>query len=81
VKNNELLIATRAELDEAKRGEMCAEMQRILRDEGGYVVPMFANLLMATSDKVGFKNVMGIEMDGLRACERWYLSNIQLVEV
>ena len=69
---NELLIAARAELDEAKRREMYAEMQRILRDEGGSVVPMFANLLMAASDKVGFKNVTGIEMDGLRACERWY---------
>ena len=72
MKNNELLIAARAELDEAKRREMYAERQRILRDEGGSVVPMFANLLMATSDKVGFKNVTGIEMDGLRACERWY---------
>ncbi|TIQ59319.1 MAG: peptide ABC transporter substrate-binding protein, partial [Mesorhizobium sp.] len=32
---NELLVAARSELDDAKRSEMYAEMQSICRDDGG----------------------------------------------
>jgi peptide/nickel transport system substrate-binding protein len=70
---NELLKAARAELDNAKRREMYVEMQRIVRDEGGSIIPMFANLLMATSTKVGFENVAAnFDLDGLRTPERWW---------
>ena len=70
---NELLINARAELDNKKRRKMYVEMQRIMRDEGGSVIPMFANLLMATSPKVVAKNVAAnFDLDGLRAPERWY---------
>ena len=40
---NQLLVEARAELDDAKRSEMYAEMQQIIRDEGGSVVPFFRN--------------------------------------
>jgi hypothetical protein len=34
---------------------------------------MFANLLMATSTKVGFENVAAnFDLDGLRTPERWW---------
>jgi peptide/nickel transport system substrate-binding protein len=70
---NELLKAARAELDNAKRREMYVEMQRLVRDEGGSIIPMFANLLMATSTKVGFENVAAnFDLDGLRTPERWW---------
>jgi peptide/nickel transport system substrate-binding protein len=70
---NELLVAGRAELDDAKRREIYFEMQKILSDEGGTVVPMFANYVMGLSDKVKH-DVMGANwsMDGFRCVERWW---------
>jgi len=57
---NKLLVEARAELDEAKRQEMYAEMQRILRDEGGAVVPMFANAIDGRNDQVAHGKVSSI---------------------
>lgn len=73
---NELLVAARAELDEAKRRSMYVEMQRIVRDDGGVVVPMFAADLAATSSKVSHGPVSANwELDGLRAPERWWFNS------
>ena len=70
---NELLVTARAELDEKKRRGMYVEMQRIVRDEGGVVVPMFSADLAATSDKIGHdKLAANWELDGFRAPERWW---------
>ena len=49
---NKLLVEARAELDEAKRREMYVEMQGIVSNEGGVVVPMFNNYVFAMSTKV-----------------------------
>jgi len=72
---NRLLKEARAELDEVKRQEMYVEMQRIVRDEGGVVIPMFANYVMGLSDKVQHGE-MGAnwDLDGLRAVERWWFA-------
>ena len=71
---NTLLVKARAELDEAKRREMYFEMQAILNDDGGVIVPMFANYVFATTDKVstgeGFAS--NWDMDGERWMERWW---------
>ncbi len=71
---NELLVAARGELDEGKRRGMYVEMQRIVSDEGGVVVPLFANYVMAMSDKVKHeKNVAANwDLDGFKAVERWW---------
>jgi peptide/nickel transport system substrate-binding protein len=72
---NQLLKDARAELDDAKRRKMYVEMQRIVRDEGGSVIPIFYNLLMATGEKVMFENVAGnFDLDGLRCAERWWFA-------
>ena len=70
---NMLLNVARAEVDEAKRREMYAEMQQIVRDEGGAIVPMFASYVFATSDKVATPEQMGSnwDLDGERWMERW----------
>jgi peptide/nickel transport system substrate-binding protein len=70
---NELLVAARSELDDAKRREMYFEMQKILSDEGGVVIPMFANYVMGLSNKVKHDK-MGANwtMDGFRCIERWW---------
>ena len=74
---NELLVAARAEIDEARRAEMYAEMQQILHDDGGTIVPMFRNWLFATADTVAHGPSMtgNITLDGGRAAERWWFTS------
>ena len=70
---NELYKKARTELDETKLQEMYTEMQRICRDEGGAVIPLFANDIMAASSKLKFDGVAAnIELDGGRLTERWW---------
>ena len=70
---NVLLTEARAQLDTDKRREMYAEMQQIVRDEGGVIVPMFASYVFATSEKVATPAQMGSnwDLDGERWMERW----------
>ncbi len=72
---NKLLIEGRAELDDAKRREIYFEMQKIVRDEGGVVVPMFNNYVFAMSDKVQHDEMAGNwDLDGNKAMERWWFA-------
>ena len=70
---NTLLVEARAELDEARRRAMYAEMQQIVRDEGGVIVPMFASYVFATSDKLVLSEQIASnwDLDGERWMERW----------
>ena len=64
---NQLLVEARAMLDESKRREMYVEMQRIVHNEGGTLVPIFASDLMATTDRLRHGPLAtNIQMDGLR---------------
>ncbi|MCL6286097.1 ABC transporter substrate-binding protein [Ruegeria sp. 2012CJ41-6] len=71
---NELLVKGRSELDESVRAGIYHEMQQIVSDEGGTVIPMFANHIMSVSDKIGVPDKVGgdWELDGGRAIERWW---------
>lgn len=77
---DQLIIGARAELDENLRAEMYREAQMIIRDEGGHVVPAFANLVQVVSDKVGVPknnaggwNIAGSwELDGGHFVKRWW---------
>jgi len=71
----QLLVQSRAELDEAKRADMYREMQILVRDEGGVIAPMFANSVMARNDKVGHGDLSWIRpADGRRILERWWVA-------
>jgi len=78
--NNErfekLLVEARAELDAAKGRDMYVEMQQLVRDEGGFVCPVFKNWLVATSDKIGIPEKIGGDapVDGNRNAERWWFA-------
>jgi peptide/nickel transport system substrate-binding protein len=50
---DELLIAARGELDQAKRKAEYSEMAHIIRDEGGLILPMFNDFVSGVSDKIG----------------------------
>ncbi len=71
-----LLVEARAELDEPKRRAMYHEMQAIVSDDGGAVVPMYANYVDARSDKVahGDKVATNWELDGWKVLERWWFA-------
>ncbi|MCB8838593.1 ABC transporter substrate-binding protein [Aurantimonas sp. VKM B-3413] len=74
---NKLLVEARSELDEKKRAEMYAEMQRLVRDEGGVVLPMFANYVDGLRKNVGHgKIASNWDLDGLRAAERWWFTDV-----
>ena len=70
---DKLRVEARAELNTVKRREMYAEMQRILRDEGGLVCPVFANQVFVTTDKVQVPDKIGGNwgVDGYKNTERW----------
>jgi peptide/nickel transport system substrate-binding protein len=72
-KFNQLLIEARAELDTKKRAQQYFEMQQICRDEGGTIIPMFAQIVEGLSDKIGHGTISGhMEADGQRNAERWW---------
>jgi peptide/nickel transport system substrate-binding protein len=70
----ELLVAGRAELDQAKRREIYVEMQTILHNEGGAVTPLFTSYVAAASDKLHIPEQMSSnwEIDGQKCYERWW---------
>jgi len=75
---NVILVEARAELDDAKRGEMYAEAQMIVSDEGGTIVPFFTNYLFASSPNL-VRASEGLSgdwtLDGFRSAERWWYSS------
>lgn len=72
---NKLLVDARAELNTEKRRQMYYEMQEICRNDGGTVVPMFNQMVEASSSKMAHGPISGhMAMDGMRTPERWWLA-------
>lgn len=73
---DKLLIEARAELEENKRRDMYFEMQKILNEEGGSAIPMFASYVFGVGDNVGLPENIATnwDMDGERWMERWWLT-------
>ncbi len=74
-KFNGLVRAARTELDDAKRQAMYYECQTLVNDDGGALVPMFANYISGVSKKVGQPDVRSttFDLDGLKCAERWWI--------
>lgn len=73
---NALLVQARPELDQAKRGEMYSEMQRLVSDEGGTIIPAFGQTVSAINARVQRPDAVSQlwSLDGLRFVERWWLA-------
>ena len=73
---NELLLLAKAELDQAKRTEMYREMQQLARDDGGTILPLFANFVYARNKKVrhGPNLAPNWHIDGARGTSRWWFA-------
>ncbi|KQV38414.1 MULTISPECIES: ABC transporter substrate-binding protein [unclassified Rhizobium] len=60
---DKLLLQARSELDDAKRKELYHTMAVIVRDEGGLILPVFNDYIMAASASVkGFVDDIGNDM-------------------
>jgi peptide/nickel transport system substrate-binding protein len=54
---------------------MYGEMQLLVRDEGGVVIPVFTSYVFAMADKVQHGPMWGNwDLDGLRLVERWWMA-------
>jgi peptide/nickel transport system substrate-binding protein len=73
---NELLLEARSELNEDLRREQYFEMQQIVSDEGGIIIPMFANYVGAYSAALAHPEQVASNWrnDGHRLGERWWFS-------
>jgi peptide/nickel transport system substrate-binding protein len=73
---NKLLIQARAELDTKRRAEMYREMQVLLRDESGLLVPFFRNTVTARRSQVEHGGQLSVDwpLDGARCAERWWFA-------
>jgi peptide/nickel transport system substrate-binding protein len=76
VKFNGIVKEARAELDVDKRRAMYAETQQLISDDGGAVVPMFANHIHANNKKIAHhEDVAGNwSSDGGKYAERWWFA-------
>jgi peptide/nickel transport system substrate-binding protein len=72
---NELLLAARAETDDAKRAPMYAEAQQLVHDDGGQIVLMFNNYVGVLSTKLGHNEFNSdLDHDGGYMYERWWMA-------
>jgi len=73
---NKLLIEGRAELNQVKRREIYIEMQKIVHNDGGSVIPMFMSYVAAASTKIQLPDQMASnwELDGEKLAERWWFA-------
>lgn len=71
---NVVLREAKAELDDVKRAEMYREMAMLAHNDGGTVIPFFPNFVYARRKNVkhGENLAASWQMDGARACSRWW---------
>jgi len=70
---NALLIEARTELDSEKRREMYWEMQQIVRDDGGTIIPTYAQYVDARRTSVAHGPLgANRNLDGWKSMERWW---------
>jgi peptide/nickel transport system substrate-binding protein len=73
---DKLLVTARQEADEAKRRQMYYDLQTFTSEDGGALIPIFANSVYAMTNKVQHQPAVAgnWELDGGRAIERWWMA-------
>ena len=72
---DELVIAARAELDEAKRASQYREVQELVSQNFGNVVWAFGSDVAVVNKKIGYGQIGGgWEMDGGHCIKRWWMN-------
>jgi len=71
-----ILAEARSEQDEDKRRSMYYELQELVHNDGGVVIPVFASFLHAASDRLGHGKVSGISyMDYFHLARKWWFKS------
>lgn len=74
-KFDKLLVDARTELKDERRGEMYAELQQILHDEGGANVLMFNDYVSAHSTKLAHGQLnSNLDLDGGCVFRKWWFA-------
>lgn len=73
---NQLVDMARSETDTSKRRTIYHECQAIINDDGGALIPMFANNIHGVSKKIGHEEKVAgnWEFDGNKCAERWWFT-------
>jgi len=73
---NALVLEARSELNPDKRRTLYAECQALIRDDGGAVVPMWANHIHGVSKKLAHDEAVAgnWQNDGNKNVERWWFA-------
>lgn len=73
---NAVVVEARSELDQQRRQELYSEAQRLLQDDGGAIVAMWANYIHAHAKNLGHGTVAANWVnDGLKLPERWWFTD------
>lgn len=74
---NELLVQARPELDQDRRAEIYGEMQKIVKEEGGALIPAFGQYVSAMSTAVQMPEAVSEmwDLDSQRFIERWWMAS------
>lgn len=73
---NTLLKEARSELNTQKRHLQYVEMQRLVHNDGGVIIPMFADYVEGATSKLQHGTSAGnLELDGQRLAERWWFKS------
>ncbi|MGE3149012.1 MAG: ABC transporter substrate-binding protein [Pseudorhodoplanes sp.] len=73
---DDLVTRARAELDTGKRREYYYAAQRIINEEHGFIIPLFANYVFGRSKKLAHKGALSSDrsLDGAKLVERWWFA-------
>ncbi len=73
---NDLLLQARAELDQPRRAEMYGEMQKIVKEDGGALIPAFGQYVSAMSTSIAMPEHISEmwDLDSQRFIERWWMA-------
>jgi peptide/nickel transport system substrate-binding protein len=70
---NALLKEARTELNQNRRRDMYWEMQKIVRDDGGTIIPVYAQYVFANANTVAHGPLAANrDTDGWKSMERWW---------
>ena len=73
---NKLMVIARGELNTDARRAMYYEMQEILYNEGGSVIPVFSSLLIGKNKKVAHGKIGGtFDLDNFKAASKWWFNS------
>jgi peptide/nickel transport system substrate-binding protein len=73
---NTLLVEARTELDPDRRRAMYWELQEIVRDDGGTIIPVYAQYVFASRGNVAHGPLAANrDVDGWKSMERWWFKS------